>query len=419
MKEKQAYYQTRTHCRVCETPDARAPLLYPFATLPKQPLTDVFLDDPMVQAPAYPLSVGFCPKCKLVQHQVIVDDSKLFGNDYAFFTGASPSSIPYFETYAKNTKVRFPVQSAGFVVEIASNDGTLLKHFKGSSAKILGIEPAGSTVGIAVTQGVPTLQKLFSLNTAMHVAREEGKADLIMANNVVAHVDNLMDFLSGVVSLLSNDGVFIAEVQYFPHLLFNNAFDHLYHEHRSFFSFSSLINAFNKAGLFVFSVMESDTQGGSIRVFAQKMSGKEQVNPSVEKMLSFEKELELDKIETYQGFQPRITYLKKELIKVLEELKLQGKTVYGFGASAKGNTLLNTFGITADLVPYIVDKTPYKIGRYAPMSLIPVVSENDVPPPDYYLVLVWNYLKGILEREKTFRDNGGKFIVPIPNVAIL
>lgn len=419
MKDKQAYYTTRTHCRVCGEPDRKPPLLLPFATLPKQPLTDVFLEDSEERVPEYPLSVGFCPNCKLVQHQVIVDDSKLFGDDYAFFTGASPSSLPYFETYAKNTKIRFPKQSKGFVVEIASNDGTLLRHFRDTSAKVLGIEPAGSTVALAIQQGVPTLKKLFTLNTAMHVAREEGRADLIMANNVVAHTDELLNFLQGVCSLLDNDGVFIAEVQYFPHLLFNNAFDHLYHEHRSFFSFSSLLYAFNKAGLYVFSVMEADTQGGSIRVFAQRATGKEPVTPSVERLLNFERDLELDKVETYQGFQSRITYLKKELIKVLEELKLQGKTVYGFGASAKGNTLLNTFGITPDLVPYIVDKTPYKIGKYAPGSKIPVVSETDVPKPDYYLVLVWNYLKGILEREKTFRLEGGKFIVPIPNVQIL
>lgn len=413
-------YTLREECRVCPTYGGTKTTLIPLITLPDQPLADSFVEDPIKPKQAYPLKIGVCPQCKLVQHQVIIPDDVLFGNDYAFFTGASPSSVKYFETYAKNTIVRFPEQSSGFVVEIASNDGTLLKHFQGTAVDVLGIDPAQPTVDKALADGVPTVAKLFSYDTAMKVRTGHGAASIIMANNVVAHTDKLLDFLTGFHYLLDDQGVGIIEVQYFPHLLFNNAFDHLYHEHRSFFSFTSLNNALITAGLTAFSVMESDTQGGSIRVFVQRAkTGKENITPSVDAMIKYEEELGLHDLKTYEGLSSRVRFMKEQLLKILGDLKLQGKTVYGFGASAKGNTLLNTFGIGPELVQCIVDKTPYKIGKYAPGSLIPVVDEKDVPKPDYYLVLVWNYLSGILEREKDFRDKGGKFIVPIPGVIIL
>lgn len=416
-------YKQRTNCRICSDASGEMPLT-PILNLGTTPLADKFPTSKKVKEEHYPLRVAVCPRCTCVQLMDIVSDDVLFGDDYAFFTGASPSSIPYFENYAGETKKKYPQESQGFVVEIASNDGTLLKHFK-ESRKILGIEPAKSVAEYANSQGISTLQESFSLNTARLVSVEHGKADMIIGNNVIAHTDRLHDFLAGVNHLLEDNGLAIFEFQYLPHLLFNNAFDHVYHEHRSFFSLFPFQKALSYHGLVVVDAVRADTQGGSLRVFIRKdpwayASTTKKYLPSkrVADVLEYEKRLGLRDLATYLGFQARVDYLKDTLVSTLRQLKKEGKTIYGFGASAKGNTLLNYCEIGTSLIDCIVDKTPYKIGKYSPGMKIPVVDqvENE---PDYYLILVWNYLRGILEREKSYRENGGKFIVPIPNVAVL
>jgi len=408
----------RTVCRICEGEWGQDnPILHPFANLGDHPLADRFPRSVNEQEPTYPLRVKVCDRCRLVQHTDIVDDAILFGNDYAFFTGASPSSIAYFKQYAQDVMSRYPDKLA-FVVEIAGNDGTLLKHFQKKAARVLNIEPATPPAEVAKAQGIPTLVKPFSLDTG-RVLSQEQEATLVIANNVVAHTDKLLDFLAGINALLSEDGVCIAEVQYLPHLLFNTAFDHLYHEHRSFFSLHALQKACWRVNLVIVDVEEADTQGGSIRVHVKKASSYPKPRPAVEAMLARERSLGLLDGRTYQGFQARVNYTCQKLVQQLQWLKMEGFTIQGFGASAKGNTLLNTAGIGPDLLDCIVDLTPYKIGTYAPGSKIPIKHPDEVEKPDYYLLLVWNYLEGVLERESAFREAGGRFIVPIPTPKII
>lgn len=402
-------YKTRTSCKSCYSP------LISILDLGSTPLADAFVTTPNPEQ-AFPLRIGVCANCKLVQMLDDVDKELLFNNDYAFFTGGSPSSLAYFQRYAEEVMQNFP--NDGLHVEIAGNDGTLLKHFVEAGKRTLNIDPAGNTVEKAIAAGVPSLVAHFSKDVAEEVVTDHGKANIIMANNVVAHVDDLHDFLDGVSLLLNDDGVFIAEVQYFPHLLFNNAFDHIYHEHRSFFSLAPLLETLAMHSLTVTDVQQESAQGGSIRVFARK-NAFSPVHDSVYTLLNYETRLKLDDLTTYQGFQPRVDYTKEELLNMLDKLKSQGKTVYGFGASAKGNTLLNYCGITTEQLPYIVDLTEYKIGKLTPGTHIPVVHPDSVPMPDYYLLLVWNYLPGVLARNQEYLRNGGHFIVPIPTPIVI
>ncbi len=398
-----------TNCRICYGP------LDPFIDLGKTPLADAFITSSKNEK-SYPLRASVCRHCKLVQLAYDVEKSLLFNDDYGFFTSASPSSITYFRRYAKSVMEEYP--SEGLHVEIASNDGTLLKHFVDKGKNVLGIDPSGNTTKLANENGVRSVTEHFDNTTAIKISKEYGKASVIIANNVVAHVEDVHGFMEGVYHLLSPSGVFIAEVQYLPHLLFNNAFDHIYHEHRSFFSFEPLQKLLSLHGLKVIDVKMADTQGGSIRIYAVKDIFTK-VTSRVLDLMNYETRMKLDDIDTYKGFQPRIDYTKEKLITMLAQLKAEGKTVYGFGASAKGNTLLNYCGIDTTLLDCIVDLTPYKIGKLSPGTHIPVKHPDEVKPPDYYLVLVWNYLPGILERNKEFLDLGGHFIIPIPTPFIL
>lgn len=420
---------TRTHCRICPSYQGEAnridrkatprnTTLTPILDLGSTPLADKFVTDPDDHEETAPLTVGFCRFCSGVQLMDIVRDDVLFGNDYAFYTGASPSSIPYFKQYAQDILERYPEDCKGLIVEVASNDGTLLKHFQDAGREVLGIEPTANTAQAAIESGVPTLIEPMRLDLAMNWKNKQ--ASLLIGNNVLAHVENLHDFVSGCSFILAEDGLMIFEVQYLPHLLFNNAFDHVYHEHRSFFSLTALTALFRLSQFTIVDVEEADTQGGSIRVFLRRDPYKTlESSMRVTMMLKHEQYLGLGKLETYQGFQAHVDYTRTKLVKLLTDLKQQGKTIYGYGASAKGNTLLNTCGIGPELLDCIVDLTPYKVGKYSPGMHIPVKHPKDVAPPDYYLVLVWNYLPGILKREQAYRDAGGRFIVPIPSPIII
>jgi len=403
----------RDMCRICQSRE-----LLSFLDLGYSPLADRFLKDKNSIEEIFPLQAVVCTECQLVQLDYDVDDSILFGSDYGFYTGGSPSSIKYFESYAQDIIAKFPEQAKLFTVEIASNDGTLLHHFKNEGCKILGIDPARNVVSYANSHGVRTLEAFFTVKESIKIAQSEGKAGIIIANNVLAHVTDLQNFILGVKQLLADEGVFIFESQYFPYLLFNNQFDNIYHEHRSFFSLTPLLRLMRSQGMKIFYVEEHDTQGGSIRVFVSHEQAKYIVDESVEMMRKNEMLFGIHDSEIYKGFYARVNYIKVKLLTLLRDLKKQGKTIAGYGASAKSNTLLNAFGIGPDLIDYIVDKTPYKYGKFTPGSHIPIVEQID-QNPDYYLLLVWNYAEDILKREKNFREKGGKFIIPIPTPKIV
>ncbi len=402
----------RTTCRICKHKK-----LFNFITLDKTPLADLFVKNVKDKEHKFPLDVKVCPKCFLVQLVDEVNPKLLFGQDYAFYTGGSPASIGYFEAYAEAVMQRFPKQSKQFVVEVASNDGTLLKPFITKGYKALGIDPAKNVTDAANANGIPTINDFFNKRSANDVVTNAGKAGIIIANNVIAHVNDLYDFISGIKYLLDENGVFIFECQYFPYLLFNNQFDNIYHEHQSFFSLYPLLKLLEQFDLEAFDVEEHNTQGGSIRLFVAH-KGKQKIENRLLNAIENEIHMGITNINTYLGFQARVNYIKIKLVQLLKDLKSQNKKIAGYGASAKSNTLLNYCNIGTNYLDYIVDKTPYKYGLYSPGKHIEVISQEEEikrgEKPDYYLLLVWNYAEKIIQKEKEFIKNGGKFIIPIP-----
>jgi SAM-dependent methyltransferase len=404
--------KVRTACRVC----GHAKLVN-FLKLGDTPLADLFVKNPKALEYKFPLDVKVCPKCFLVQLVDDVNSDLLFGDNYAFYTGGSPASLKYFDDYANSVMERFPKECSNFIVEIASNDGTLLKPFVKKGFRVLGIDPAKNVANEANKNNIPTLVEFFNSKSALNISKTNGQAGVIIANNVIAHVEDLFDFVKGVKVLLDKNGVFIFECQYFPYLLFNNQFDNVYHEHRSFFSLTPLMRILKKFGLEAFDVEEHNTQGGSIRIFAAH-KGQRKIENRLQVALQDEQKMGITNLDTYLGFQARVNYIKIKLNQMLGELKKQNKKIAGYGASAKSNTLLNYCGIGKNYLDYIVDKTPYKYGLYSPGMHIPVISPEEemkkYGKPDYYLLLVWNYADKIIEREKDFIKMGGKFIIPIP-----
>ena len=382
------------------------------------PLADLFVKSPKDRVPTFPLKVSLCKVCFLVQLTIDVDDNLLFSDNYAFYTGGSPSSLPYFKAFADDVMRRFPKQSKKFTLEIASNDGTLLKHFKDAGCTILGIDPARNVSTYANKMGIETIIDFFNSESSKKITKEKGKAGIVIANNVIAHATNPLEFVSAVKKVLDTKGIFIFECQYFPYLLFNNQFDNVYHEHRSFFSLLPIKRMLAKADLKIIDIEEHDTQGGSIRVFVTHKDNKIKESKNVQKMFDYEIRIGLTNFNTYLGFESRVNFIKVTLRNILDRLKKEGKTVAGYGASAKSNTLLNYCGIDTKYLDFIVDKTPYKYGLYTPGTYIKVI-ERPKKDPDYYLLLVWNYASAILQKEQTYRNRGGKFIIPIPTPHIL
>lgn len=374
-------------------------ILQPFLDLGSTPLADAFPATADEHETFYPLGLCVCHHCWLVQNTEVVPDDLLYNADYGFFTGASPSSIAYFRDYAGWALQNFDPK---FVVEIASNDGTLLRHFVDLGIRSLGVEPSESVVLAAKEGGVPTYHGAFGRSVAADIGK--GTADLIIANNVVAHVSDLDDFLGGVADLLSPDGTAVVEFQNVADLLSYNQFDHVYHEHRSFFSLASFSRAGERHGLTVYEATPTPAQGGSWRVVVRRGTGRSRLAVTW-----------LETPDAYTGFQGRIDHLVERLALLVWEANRSGP-VAGYAASAKSTTLLNYCNLGTDDLTGIEDRTPYKIGRFSPGTKIPIVEKADA---DTYLLLAWNYLPGILERERAFTARGGKFIVPIPMPVLL
>ncbi|MCC6311359.1 MAG: class I SAM-dependent methyltransferase [Trueperaceae bacterium] len=370
----------------------------PFLDLGTTPLADRFPASPDEHETKYPLGLIVCRSCWLVQNSYVVPGELLYSEDYGFYTGASPSLIAYYDEYARWAIKQFSPRS---VVEIASNDGTLLWHFKDAGCAVVGVEPA---VTVAESSGLPVIIEPFGREIAATI----GKADLVVANNVVAHVSDLDDFVGGIADLLSDDGHAVIECQYLPDLLLGNQFDHVYHEHRSFFSVTTLASTFKRHGLRLNAWMHTPAQGGSIRCVFSK--GGERAKRPDERWLSSP--------TAYTGFQGRIDHLRSALVSLMRERRDEGP-IGGYGATAKSTTLLNYCGIDSNLLDYVVDLTPGKQGRYTPGTHIPIVSPENEPGASTYLLLAWNYLSGILQRERPFTEAGGRFILPLPQPILL
>ncbi|MCK4950306.1 MAG: methyltransferase domain-containing protein, partial [Gammaproteobacteria bacterium] len=362
-----------------------------------------------------------CEQCLLVQLEEFESPEKIFSN-YAYFSSYSDSWLAHAKKYTDHIIKNFDIVEKSQVIEIASNDGYLLQYFNERNIPVLGIEPAGNVAEVAVSKGIPTLNAFFGVETANMLANKGKQADLLLGNNVLAHVPDINDFVQGMKIILKPGGFITME---FPHLLKlmeGVQFDTIYHEHFSYFSLMTVLQIFSKHGLSLFDIEELDTHGGSLRIYAQHTdTGPYKVKPGIDHILEQEEKYGMKNIDTYTGFIRKVLHTKNMFLQFLLDASQQGKQVAAYGAPAKGNTLLNFCGIRADLIQYTVDRSPYKQGLFLPGSHIPVEAPDKLKQtkPDYIVILPWNLRDEIIEQASYVREWGAKFVVPVPEVLIL
>ncbi len=367
-----------------------------------------------------PLHVYVCESCLLVQIEQYRTPEELFG-DYAYFSSYSDSWLAHAEHYAEAMIHRFGIGDDGLVIEVASNDGYLLQYFDQRGIRVLGIEPAANVAEVAAQKGVPTLVQFFGTETARRLAREGTTADLLIANNVLAHVPNVNDFVNGLGLLLEPDGVITAEFPHLLELMRGNQFDTIYHEHFSYFSLLTAERIFAAHGLKIFDVDQLTTHGGSLRIYACHQTLNRRTSEAVARVRATERQAGLDQPETYDGFARQVNRTKRNLLSFLIDAKSNGKSIVGYGAPAKGNTLLNFCGIGTDFLDYTVDRNPHKQGMFLPGTRIPIRAPEAIAEtrPDYVLILPWNLKDEIVAANAHIRDWGGRFVVPIPEVEVV
>ena len=405
-----------TECRVCGSGKISR-----FLSLGSTPPANSFaLPGPEAEGErAFPLDLYFCPDCGLVQLGYTVPPEMLFKN-YLYFSSTSETLKSHFAGLAEEIMGRFAREGA-LVVEIGSNDGVLLRNFLGKPVRAIGFEPAENIAKVSREAGITTVCDFFNSKTANGLAAKEGKAAVIVATNVFAHIAGLHDLVRGMGELLAKDGAAIVEFHHLASLYSHLEFDSIYHEHLCYYSLGPIKKLFGMHGMEVFGVKKIPIHGGSLRVYAQKIGGGRPIGPEVEEIFDEEKRLGLYDIGTYQAFAGRIAGLKARLVPMLSRLRAEGKRVAGYGAPAKCTTLLNYFGIGPDLVGYIVDRSQSKQGRLVPGVHIPIYGPGKMEErrPDYLLILAWNLCDEIARQQAAFRQSGGKFIVPIPEPKIM
>jgi len=370
------------------------------------------LDEPQ---PTYPLDVFFCEGCGHVQLLDVVDPHALFDH-YVYVSGTSPLFVRHFEDYAADLLARYRVRSESLIIDIGSNDGTLLKAFKDADMRVQGIDPAVDIAREAVAAGIPTFPGFFTPAVAERMEEERGRAAIITANNVFAHIDDLAAIVEGVRILLARDGVFVFEVSYLVDVYEKTLFDTVYHEHLDYHTVAPLQRFFAAHGMELIRAERIDTHGGSLRATVQRAGGPHPADTSVADAIAAEQELGLDRADTLKGFAARIDGVRDELGAMLAELKSTEKSIAGFGAPAKATTLMHHFGIGPEVVDFIVDDSPWKQGLYTPGLHIPVVPADVLYErrPDAVVVLAWNFADAIIDKHSAYRDGGGRFIVPLP-----
>jgi len=361
-----------------------------------------------------------CTRCWLVQTDDYAGTDQIFTDDYAYFSSYSTTWLDHAETYVASMVLRFQLDSTSRVVELAANDGYLLQFVAARGIPCLGVEPTASTAAAARAKGLEILQEFFGLNLAKSMKSRGLDATLITANNVLAHVPDINDFLSGVEALLQKSGVATFEFPHLLNLINYNQFDTIYHEHYSYLSLTAIRQIFGRNGLSVFDVEELPTHGGSLRIYADKKECPRTPSKSVEQLLERERSAGLQTEQFYSGFQWRVNRAKDDFLRFLLEAKASNKQVAAYGAAAKGNTLLNYAGIRPDLIPYVIDKNPSKQGKYLPGSRIPIVSEERIhrDQPEYVLILPWNIRAEVEHDLDYIRDWGGRFVTAIPEMQI-
>jgi SAM-dependent methyltransferase len=403
-------------CRFCG-----APLKHTFVDLGLSPLANNYVrkEDLEKKEYFYPLYVYVCEQCLLVQLEAVETPEQIF-SEYAYFSSYAESWLKHAREYVVSMVDRFGVNEQSLVVEIASNDGYLLQYFKAAGVPVLGIEPADNVAKVAEAKGISTLVRFFGKTLASELAAQGVKADLLIGNNILAHVPDINDFVAGMKIILNPRGIITME---FPHLLKLmqlNQFDTIYHEHFSYFSLLAVRTIFNVHSLKIFDVQEIATHGGSLRIFACHQKDNQSVSDNVENLCELEDAYGLTKVETYRNFGEKAKKIKRDILAFLIQVKERGKKVVGYGAPAKGNTLLNYCGIGTDFLDYTVDRNPYKQGMYLPGTHVPILSPERIleTKPDYVFILPWNLQEEITEQLQVTRAWGGRFIIAIPKVQV-
>jgi 2-polyprenyl-3-methyl-5-hydroxy-6-metoxy-1,4-benzoquinol methylase len=403
-------------CRHCA-----ADLTLPLIDLGMAPPSNAYLTVESLQRPErrFPLRVLVCERCWLVQTEDFADAHELFDANYAYFSGVSTSWLAHAERYAGEMVARLGLDARSRVVEVAANDGYLLQYVKARGIPCTGVEPTASTAAAARAKGIDIVQDFFGRRLATQMATRGLQADLMAANNVLAHVPDINDFVAGFAMLLKPQGVATFEFPHLLRLMADAQFDTIYHEHFSYLSLTAVQHVFEAAGLKVFDVQELPTHGGSLRVFAQRTdTGAHPVTQAVGSMLRCEIDAGVQTAAYYQGLQPRAERIRDDLLRFLHEAKRQGRSVVAYGAAAKGNTLLNFAGVGSDLIRCVVDLNPAKQGKFMPGSRIPIVGRDELIArrPDDLLILPWNLIAEIREQHEGLARLGTRFVVAVPRL---
>jgi 2-polyprenyl-3-methyl-5-hydroxy-6-metoxy-1,4-benzoquinol methylase len=419
-KELQTIDEAHKHgstCRFCGTS-----LKHTFIDLGMSPLCESYVSSEQrnQMEPFYPLHVYVCDRCFLVQLETYVTPEHIF-TEYAYFSSYADSWLQHSKAYTDLMVERFHLNSASHVVEVASNDGYLLQYFVEKNIPCLGIEPAANVAQVAIEKGVPTQVEFFGVESARKLAAEGKQADLLLGNNVLAQVPNLNDFVAGMKILLKPQGVITMEFPHLMRLMEENQFDTIYHEHFSYFSWITTEQIFAAHNLTLFDVEEIQTHGGSLRIYARH--SEDTSKPTSDHAIALkQRELEagFTNVETYRHFAAQVEETKRKLLDFLIIAKREGKTIVGYGAPGKGNTLLNYCGIRTDFLDYTVDRNPYKQGKFLPGTHIPIYYPDKIAEtkPDYVLILPWNFKNEIMKQMAFIRDWGGQFVVPIPEAQV-
>lgn len=406
-------------CRHCGT-DLELPLV----DLGSAPPSNAYLTAESLHAPEkwFPLRVLVCEECWLVQTEDFTQADELFNEEYAYFSGVSKSWLEHSKRYTDEMTERFGLTQTSHVVEVAANDGYLLQYFKKAGIPCTGVEPTASTAAAARKKGIPIVEEFFGVSLAEALIADGKQADLTTANNVLAHVPDINDFVSGFATLLKEQGVSTFEFPHLAKLVAENQFDTIYHEHFSYLSLTAVDTIFSQNGLSVFDVQEHPTHGGSLRVCAQRSDTGEHIRTeSVDRILEEEAAAGMKDAAYYGSFQAVTEQVKDDLLGFLLDAKRQGKSVAAYGAAAKGNTMMNFAGIRNDLIAYVVDRSPSKQNKFMPGSRIPIVEESMIgeTKPDYIVILPWNIKKELMEQLDYVKAWGGQFVTAIPNLVVV
>ena len=411
-------YYLRTRCRMCD-----GTRLVQVVSLTPTPPGNNFLKPDQIDKPEprYPLDLYLCSDCNHVQLGHVVDPKILYPKDYPYVSGTSANFVRHLQDYAGDMVQRFGLAPNSLVADIGSNDGTCLRFFKQHGMKVIGVDPATQIAEAATKAGINTVGKFFSHELAQYLRKEHGAAAFITSHNACAHIDQLDDVIRGVAHWLDKDGVFVVEVGYFVDVYTNLWFDTIYHEHVDYHTVAPFAKLFARTGMELISVQRISPQGGSIRVMAQKAGGTLKPDNTASELIELERRLELDKPETFAKFTQRINAIGERLRNLIRSLKDSGKSIAAYGATTKATTMLSQFGIGGEALDFIVDDNPLKQGLFSPAFHIPVLPTDEIYKrrPDFVLILAWNFADPIMAMHQRYIDQGGRFIIAMPEPRIV